>query len=200
MISILDYGMGNLRSVQKAFERLNVPVKLINKPADIITADKLLLPGVGHFEKGMENLQTLKFDEAIKELGIIKKKPILGICLGMQLLAKYSEEGNIKGLGLIDAEVLKYEKSHLKIPHMGWNSIIKSNTFSLFPSFNHDDLVYFVHSYYVKCKNKTDVLYQTEYINLFDSAFERENIIGFQFHPEKSHQVGLELLNQFSKI
>lgn len=199
-IGILNYGMGNLRSVQKAFERIGVKAEVINEPSAITQADKLVLPGVGHFEKGMHNLKALGFEEAIKEAVLIKRKFVLGICLGMQLLTEFSEEGNVHGLGLVKGQVKHFPKSLLKIPHMGWNSLLLIKKNGHFPDLNNDELVYFVHSYYVICSDRSDVLYQTTYGLDFDAAFEHENILGFQFHPEKSHKVGLKLLQSFIKL
>jgi glutamine amidotransferase len=202
MIGIINYGMGNLRSVQKAFERININALVADNPKDITDADKIILPGVGNFEQGMKNLEATGFVDAIKEAVIIKKKMILGICLGMQLLTEHSDEGNVNGLGLIKGNVRKFPppKKGLKIPHMGWNSLIAKKTTNLTRSLLPDDFVYFVHSYYVSCSNKDDVLFQTEYGIMFDSAFQHENILGFQFHPEKSHQTGLKLLSNFVKL
>ncbi len=191
--------MGNLRSVQKAFERINVKAIVTNNPNNLTSADKIVLPGVGHFHQGMENLISSGFKDSLYDAVIQKKIPILGICLGMQLMTQFSEEGNVAGLGFISATVKKFVLSNLKIPHMGWNSIenIKKTTF--FPILDSSEMVYFVHSYYVQCKNTTDILFQTNYGHLFDSAFQHDNIIGFQFHPEKSHKVGLKLLEYFAK-
>lgn len=200
MIGIINYGMGNLRSVQKAFERIGINAEILNNPTHISHIRKLVLPGVGHFGQGMNNLKMTGFIEAIKEAVLVKQTPILGICLGMQLLTEFSEEGNVKGLGFIRGNVKRFPKGQLKIPHMGWNSLNLMKNSKTFSSFDRSDLVYFVHSYYVSCQNSSDVLYQTKYGVNFDSAFEHENIIGFQFHPEKSHKIGLKLLEKFSKI
>jgi glutamine amidotransferase len=202
MITIIDYGMGNLRSVQKAFQRINVSAIVTDKPTDIAKADKIILPGVGHFAQGMKNLADSGFIDAIKDAVIVKKKIILGICLGMQLLTEHSEEGNVNGLGLIKGNVRKFPtpKKELKIPHMGWNSLISRKISNLNFGIAQDDFVYFVHSYYTSCNNKDDVLFQTEYGIMFDSAFQHENIVGFQFHPEKSHQTGSKLLSNFVKL
>lgn len=202
MIIIINYGMGNLRSVQKAFQRININAVVTDKPSDILKANKIILPGVGHFAQGMKNLADSGFIDAINEAVTVKKKSILGICLGMQLLTEHSEEGNINGLGLIKGSVRKFPtpSNGLKIPHMGWNSLIVKKTFDLSLGVSQDDFVYFVHSYYTSCTNKDDVLFQTEYGIIFDSAFQHENIVGFQFHPEKSHHAGLKLLSNFVKL
>jgi|WetSurSiteA1Bulk_404760.scaffolds.fasta_scaffold00253_13 imidazole glycerol-phosphate synthase subunit HisH len=192
--------MGNLRSVQKAFERINIKATITNDPDSLINADKILLPGVGHFSSGMKNLNKSGFSSAIREAVIEKKIPILGICLGMQLLTEYSEEGYAEGLCLIKGVTRKFPEMKLKIPHMGWNSINPIQTSNLFEGIQIDDLVYFVHSYYVTCYNSSDVISQTEYGIKFDSAFEHEGIAGFQFHPEKSHKTGLQLLKNFNNM
>lgn len=194
--------MGNLRSVQKAFERINVNVSITNNLTDISKADKIILPGVGHFGQGMKNLTDFGFIDAVREAVIEKKKCILGICLGMQLLTEHSEEGNVNGLGLIKGHVRKFPnpQNGLKIPHMGWNSLMFRKDSSIIDDLMPEDFVYFVHSYYADCTNRDDVLFQTEYGIIFDSAFQHENILGFQFHPEKSHRVGLKLLTNFVKL
>jgi glutamine amidotransferase len=147
MVLIIDYGMGNLRSVQKAFERIKVPVKVSSNTADILSADKLVLPGVGNFEKGMNNLRERNIFEALNEAVLIKKKPILGICLGMQLMTEFSEEGNCDGLGWINARTQKFvfQSDGLKIPHMGWNNLFTNNFDSICKGVEPDYFFYFVH-------------------------------------------------------
>lgn len=199
-VAIINYGMGNLRSVQKAFERIKIEAKIVSNPTEINHFEKIVLPGVGHFEKGMLNLQKTGFEEAIKEFVTVKAKPILGICLGMQLLTEFSEEGNVSGLGFVQGNVRRFPVGKLKIPHMGWNSLNLMNHSTSFPELLPEEMVYFVHSYYVTCSNRADSLYQTSYGITFDSAFEHRNIIGFQFHPEKSHKTGLGLIEKFSKL
>jgi len=200
MIAIIDYGMGNLRSVQKAFERLNMKTKIVNDPKDLELADRIILPGVGHFERGIRNLNESGFTDAIKEAVVIKSKPLLGICLGMQLLTDYSEEGGMEGLRLIKGHTLRFPHLGLNVPHMGWNTLTKSKESRFNDGILPEDTVYFVHSYYAHCANPEDVLFRTEYGLIFDSAFQKDNIIGFQFHPEKSHRTGLTLLNNFIKL
>jgi glutamine amidotransferase len=201
-IVIIDYKMGNLRSVQKAFIRCGFDAEISSKPEVIKVADRLILPGVGHFNIGMESLKKLNIIEVLKEQIFIKQIPTLGICLGMQLLTNFSEEGCVSGLGFINADTLRFPNlinSKLKVPHIGWNevkpvvnSVIFKNTFP-------DDLFYFVHSYYVKCKEAENILTTTKYGIEFHSAIIHENVIGMQFHPEKSHKYGLNLISNFIK-
>ena len=203
MISIVDYGMGNLRSVQKSLERIGASTAIIADPAEIKYADRLVIPGVGHFKNAMEVLIQTGFADQIRDFALIKQRPVLGICLGMQLMTSFSEEGNTKGFGFVDAETKLFlfpENTKLKIPHMGWNSLIPNGEHTIGQDLKNDDLVYFVHSYFVTCNCQKDVLFKTAYGNLFDAAFIKDNIVGFQFHPEKSHQVGLQLLKDFLKI
>lgn len=202
MITIVDYGMGNLRSVQKAFERIKCIVKISSDIDDLLNAEKLILPGVGNFEKGIDNLKSTGLFDALNEAVLVKKKPILGICLGMQLMTEHSEEGNASGFGWIKANTKKFtfEKSELKIPHMGWNNLSIKNIEPLFSGLNEESFFYFVHSYFVNCNFTEDVLAETNYGNNFVSAFRKENIFGCQFHPEKSHDAGLLLLKNFDNL
>ena len=200
MIVIIDYGMGNLRSVQKAFERIKVPIKVSSSINDILNADKIVLPGVGNFERGIKNLRERGMYEAISEVVIEKKMPILGICLGMQLMTEFSEEGNCSGFGWIKAKTQKFSfpSGGFKIPHMGWNSLSINRTDSLYDAITTDDFFYFVHSYFVTCNDYDDVLAETHYGNKFVSSFRKGNIFGCQFHPEKSHDAGLLILKNFA--
>lgn len=200
MIVIIDYGMGNLRSVQKAFERIGIPAIISASVNDIQTADKLLLPGVGHFEQGISNLKNRGLVEVLNDVVLEKKKPILGICLGMQLMTEFSEEGNCNGFGWIKANTQKFlfEGNDLKIPHMGWNNLSIRNTDSLFKDITNENFFYFVHSYYVFCANENNILADTNYGSSFVSSFQNENIFGCQFHPEKSHDSGLLILKNFA--
>lgn len=203
MIAIIDYGMGNLRSVVKAFQRINVNIAVTSVPQEIEKASAIVLPGVGHFAMGMEQLRKLQLKEIISEQVVVEKKKILGICLGMQLLTNWSEEGDAEGLGLIDAETKHFNNflkpGGLKIPHMGWNTLkIKDHT-DFTAGISEEDFFYFVHSYYVECRNIEDVIFSTEYGIEFHSGFRHENIYGLQFHPEKSYDPGLKLLSNFSK-
>lgn len=202
MIAIIDYGMGNLRSVQKAFHRIGADAIIAADKEQIQQATKLILPGVGHFEKGMLNLREKNLIDALKHSVIEKKIPILGICLGMQLLTSRSEEGNCDGLGFIDAQAIHFSKiikdANFKIPHIGWNSLHICKNSDVIAS--DENMMYFVHSFAVKCNNKEDVLVETTYGDTFHSGFQKDNIIGLQFHPEKSHKPGLEILRNFVKL
>lgn len=203
MIVIVDYGLGNLRSVEKSFQRINVPI-LISRDKDVISeASKLVLPGVGHFAQGMENLEKHGLIEVLNKKVLIDKTPILGICLGMQLMTNYSEEGNVKGLGWVDANTQRFAVDlgdKIKIPHVGWNTALGVKESSFYTEKLNNSQFYFVHSYYVKCNDPTDVLATTNYSCDFHSAFSKDNIYGVQFHPEKSHSIGIQLLTNFSKI
>lgn len=199
MITIVDYGMGNMRSVQKIFERLNIPVRISSNNYEILNANKLLLPGVGHFSNAMKKLEKTGLKQILNQQVLVKKTPILGICLGMQLMTKYSEEGQEEGLGWVDAETLKFklEDKRLKIPHMGWNHVeVKKHT-TMSNQIDADALFYFVHSYFVRCNQKDDVLFKSDYGQSFVSGFEKDNIVGVQFHPEKSHSSGMQLIKNF---
>jgi glutamine amidotransferase len=203
MICIIDFGMGNLHSVYKAFKRVGAEVQIITSPSGIEKYDKIILPGVGDFKKGMFNLKSAGFIESINQQVIENKIPILGICLGMQLLTTYSEEGDAEGLDLINAKTIHFKNlgipENLKIPHIGWNNIIKCSSTELL-SGSENEMVYFVHSYAVICNNPVNVICETNYGVTFHSGIQKENIYGLQFHPEKSHKVGLCILKNFVNI
>lgn len=182
---------------------MKIDVVVSSNPKDIAESDKLILPGVGHFAKAMSNLKKLRLLDTLHESVLVKKKPILGICLGMQLLAKKSEEGDAEGLGWIDAEVVKFRVSDqlkYKIPHMGWNRIYLKKNSSLMKNIPDLSEFYFVHSYYVKLKNKSDLLNETEYDFIFTSAVQKDNIFGVQYHPEKSHDTGAQVIKNFIEL
>jgi glutamine amidotransferase len=199
LVKIVDYGMGNLRSVQKAMERTGVESIICNNYRELKNCDKLILPGVGHFKKGIENLKKLGFYDELNELVLIKQIPILGICLGMQLMTTYSEEGNYNGFGWIEATTtkFKFDKIALKIPHMGWNNLNVRRNNTLLSGISENDFFYFVHSYNIDCKNEDDIVATTFYGKNFVSVFNKLNIFGCQFHPEKSHDAGLRILKNF---
>ncbi|MCH7973582.1 MAG: imidazole glycerol phosphate synthase subunit HisH [Bacteroidetes bacterium] len=203
MLTIVDYGMGNLRSVYNKFRRIGVDCNISSDSKEIINADKIVLPGVGHFNRGMQNLKELGLIDILNQKVIAEKTPILGICLGTQLFAKHSEEGDCEGLGWIDAEVVKFkvsDKIKFKVPHMGWNDVSIINTNKFDKVISSEDQFYFVHSYHLKCNNPSDVWMKTTYDYEFISAVHRNNIYGTQFHPEKSHDAGYELLKKFAEL
>ena len=202
-IVIVDYGTGNLNSVHKSLDRLGVDSIISSDPNDIDSADKLILPGVGHFGNAMANLRELNLLDALHEAVLVKQKPILGICLGMELMVKKSEEGNADGLGWIDAEMIRFNisnKKRYKVPHIGWNKIwIKKNSL-LMKNVSESSEFYFVHSYHLKINNQSDILNETQYELIYPSAIEKDNIFGVQYHPEKSHDAGEQLLRNFVEI
>ena len=201
MLVIVDYGMGNLHSVLKAFKRLRIDAKVSSDISEIQAADKLILPGVGHFKRGMDNLAERNLIQTLNEEVLEKGKPILGICLGMQLFTNSSEEGNATGLGWLDAETVEFsfpdEEKKYRIPHIGWNSLNFAVKSSLYDGISEEPSFYFVHSYYVKSNNPNDVAASTEYGLSFTSSMVKNNIFATQFHPEKSHDDGLKLLQNF---
>ena len=203
MVVIVDYGMGNLRSIQKKLLKLDAKV-IISSDADVIArSDKIILPGVGHFKKAVENIEKRELWDVLNEVVLIEKKPILGICLGFQLFCNHSEEGDTDGLGWINAEVIKFnvsDKVKFKVPHIGWNNVQIINHNNLDGFINSEDQFYFVHSYHLKCNNAEDIWMVTEYDYKFVSAIRKNNIYGTQFHPEKSHDVGFELLKKFAEL
>lgn len=202
-IVIIDYGMGNLNSVKRKLSLLGIDALISNHSSDISKADKVILPGVGHFQKAVENLKQLHLWDALNDAVLVTKIPILGICLGMQLMAARSEEGNAQGLGWFDAEVIKFkvkDSLKFKVPHTGWNQIMKTKESQLIQDIPDLSEFYFVHAYHFKCNDPADILNETEYEYTFTSAVEKENIFGVQYHPEKSHDIGDQLLNNFINI
>ena len=201
MIVIIDYGMGNLRSILNKLQRMDAEVVISSKVEDIEKTEKLILPGVGSFAAGMDNLEKYNLIPILTKKVIEDKIPILGICLGMQLLTKRSEEGNADGLGWIDAETKQFEFERnnikLKIPHMGWNSIDIRRDSTLLKNVPANSTFYFVHSYHVCCNGTNSVVATTNYGYDFTSVIQKENIFGTQFHPEKSHKNGIKLLKNF---
>ncbi len=203
MIALIDYNMGNLRSVSNAFDKIGSKVEVVNDPSKLKDFDKVILPGVGAYKDAMEHLKSNGMNESILEFSK-SGKPLLGICLGMQLLLNGSEEfGKTDGLGLIDGEVVEFDKSkfnhRLKVPHMGWNELFVQRESKLFDGMSKEIYLYFVHSFHVICKDKF-AIGKSFYGYDFVSAVEKENVYGFQPHPEKSHENGLKILENFVKL
>lgn len=191
-VVIIRYNAGNICSVDYALKRLGVEAEISADPAVIRSADKVIFPGVGEAETTMEHLKATGLDKLIKDL----KQPVLGICLGMQLMCKHSEEGNADCLGIFDSEVKRFvpKRHEDKVPHMGWNTITNTNS-ALFTGFDKDEFVYFVHSYYVPVNEHTAAT--TDYIHPFSAALHKDNFYATQFHPEKSGSVGERILKNF---
>jgi len=203
MITIINYGMGNLGSVQNMFKRIGVPSEISGDPDVIARSTKLLLPGVGAFDAAMQKIGDSGLRAVLDKKVLEEKVPTLGICLGMQLLTNSSEEGVLPGLGWIPAKTLRFKfppDSKLKIPHMGWNYVFSKRASPLTHDLPEEPRFYFVHSYYVQCDDEQDVLTTTPYGTDFDSIVQKDNVYGAQFHPEKSHKYGMKLLANFAGI
>lgn len=200
MIHVIDYQIGNIGSVVNMLNHIGAKAVVATSPKDLERAEKIILPGVGAFDAGMEALQNLGFDEAIKNAVADNKAMLLGICLGMQLLMEFSEEGDKPGLGLVPGHVKKFTAEHekMRIPHMGWNVVDVVRTNRLFnQNLIEANKFYFVHSFFVNCSDDKDVIGLTPYGSKFTSAFERQTVLGVQFHPEKSHSYGKALFKNF---
>jgi imidazole glycerol-phosphate synthase subunit HisH len=203
MIAIIDYGMGNLKSVKRKMDRIGVESIITSNPEEIKKSYKIILPGVGHFAKAVSVIKSRGLWNLLSDQVIVEKKLVLGICLGMQLMAKHSEEGDANGFGWIDADVVRFKVSDtkkFKVPHTGWNTINPVKDSYLLESINSDSEFYFVHSYHLRCNNSDDIIAETIYDYYFTSAFQKENIYGVQFHPEKSHDAGEMLFRNFIKM
>jgi len=204
MITIIDYGLGNIKAFVNVYERLNISCKVAMNSNDLKDASKLILPGVGSFDHAMDRLLQSGMKETIEELVLNHKIPILGICVGMQILAKSSEEGNMPGLGWIDAVVKKFDTSLIPqqthLPHMGWNSVSLTQKNDLLRGLEANSRFYFLHSYYFSCNNTQDIISESEYGMKFTCAVNCGNIYGVQFHPEKSHHNGITVLKNFGNL
>ncbi len=199
-VSILNFQMGNIHSVLRQFERLSVPCAIIESPKQIKDSDKIILPGVGHFGNAMKILESKGLIEALNEFALVDAKPILGICLGMQLMTESSEEGFANGLGWIKGKLRKFSHEdtlRYKNPHCGWNQLSRRKESLLMKNIPESAEFYFIHSYFLPFKRNDSDLTTTSYGVDFVSAFEEKNIFGVQFHPEKSHTTGLRLLKNF---
>lgn len=203
MITIVDYGMGNLSSILNMFKRIGADAEITGDEEKINRASKILLPGVGAFDAAMDRIESKNLYDLLSRKALHDKVPVLGICLGMQLLSKDSEEGSKKGFGWIDANTRKFrfnKEAKLKIPHMGWNEVSAKRESGLTANFEDDARFYFVHSYHVVANNQADVVMTSFYGYEFVAVIQRDNIFGAQFHPEKSHRFGMKLLSNFAAM
>ena len=206
MIGIIDYGLGNINAFFNLYNSLNIPCKIASSPSDILTSEKLILPGVGSFDGAMNKLNESGLRESLNHKVTNESSPILGICVGMQIMAYKSEEGSQPGLGWIDGEVKKIQsdkslgKDTNPLPHMGWNEInIRKNSI-LLEKLNRERRFYFLHSYFFKCNDEKDIIATSDYGHKFPAIINHKNIYGIQCHPEKSHINGIELLRSFANI
>ena len=201
MIAVIDYDAGNLKSVEKALKYLGENTIITRNRDEILKADKVILPGVGSFGDAMEKLDSYHLIDTIKEVAV-SKKPFLGICLGLQLFFESSEESaGIPGLGILQGKIVRIpDREGIKIPHIGWNSLDIRPESKLFKGIDNNAYVYFVHSYYLVAENKNEVVATTNYSTLIHASVEKENIYACQFHPEKSGEVGLQILKNFADL
>ena len=203
MIMIVDYGLGNVQAIANIYVQLNVEAEVVKSADRLDLADKIVLPGVGSFDWAMECLSASGMVECLRERVVSKKCPVLGICVGMQIMGRRSEEGRLNGLGWIDADVKRFDNngSHhpVQLPHMGWNDVVPRRTNDLFRGLDAPQY-YFLHSYYFKPRNDADALATTNYHGFFPSAVCSNHIFGVQFHPEKSHAWGVRLLKNFAEL
>lgn len=204
MIGILDYGSGNVRAIANIYHRLNIPYSIIRKAEGLKKVDKVILPGVGAFDETMNQLDRSGIKRPLNNAVEGEGKPVLGICVGMQIMAKSSDEGEKAGLGWIDGVVKKFDPKDLekkpKLPHMGWNTATPQNNNQLFREIDPVLGFYFLHSYYFSCSNAQDQLATSKYGIEFSSAVNKGNVYGTQFHPEKSHSNGMQIFKNFANI
>lgn len=204
MITIIDYGVGNINAFVNVYKRVDVSVKVAKTKADLEGAEKLILPGVGHFDHAMTQLNNSGMRDTLDTMVLEQKIPVIGICVGMQMMANRSDEGKLDGLKWIDGQVRKFEESKInqvtRLPHMGWNDVTPVKNIALFDGLEKDAIFYFLHTYYFECNNKEDIMAKTEYGGEFASAAHHGNKYGIQFHPEKSHHYGEILLHNFAKL
>ena len=203
MVTIIDYGVGNIGSIANMLKKVGAESIITSDPLRIKEAEKIVLCGIGSFDDGMKKLEDMDLVDVLRKKVLEQKTPIMGVCLGMQLFTLGSEEGQLQGLGFIKAFSRKFDFSNsylekpLRVPHMGWNSVRSLKESRLTTGLPEDSRFYFVHSFHVQMENRSDALFETDYGFPFISAFEKDNIIGVQFHPEKSHRFGMRLYENF---
>jgi glutamine amidotransferase len=203
MIVIVDTGMANVGSVHNIVKYLGYDAIVTKNQETINTAKKIILPGVGSFDAGMDSLNNSGMKDVLNQKVLIDKTPILGICLGMQLMTRGSEEGSLEGLGWFEADTIKFDQKidqNIRIPHMGWNNVFPLKHKEMFLEIIQETRFYFVHSYYVRADNTADVLTITKHGIEFHSAIQKDNIFGVQFHPEKSHKFGIHFMKSFIEL
>ncbi len=204
MITIIDYGVGNIFAFQNVFKRLDIPTRIAKSVEDLHDVKKLILPGVGAFDYAMSQLNNSGMREKLDELVLTQKVPVIGICVGMQMMGNKSDEGGLDGLKWIDASIRKFDEATIqqrtKLPHMGWNDVTPINGNPLFEGLENDAIFYFLHSYYFECNRTEDSIAISDYGVKFTSAAQHNNVYGIQFHPEKSHHYGEKLLHNFAKL
>lgn len=204
MITIIDYGLGNIKAFAHVYKKLGFQYKFASRVEDLQDATKIILPGVGNFDYAVERLEQSGMRGTLEELVLARKVPVLGVCVGMQMLGLSSEEGSLSGLGWINGVVKKLDESILshkaRLPHMGWNNVRPVRENSLFQGVDMESRFYFLHSYYFQCQNDEDAIAHTEYGRQFSCAVNSGNIYGVQFHPEKSHHNGIQILRNFGSL
>ncbi|ALV23675.1 glutamine amidotransferase WbuY [Campylobacter iguaniorum] len=203
MIGIVDYGVGNIKAFSNIYKNLNLDYRVLQSKYDFVGVDKLILPGVGSFDHAMLSLQNSGMFDILNEYVLNQNIPVIGICVGMQMLANSSEEGKLHGLGWINGTVKKFSKidiANLPLPHMGWNNINIEKNNSILKNLEYDAKFYFLHSYYFECEDKNNILAASSYGKKFDSIINSDNIYGIQCHPEKSHSNGIQLLKNFGEL
>lgn len=204
MITIIDYGLGNVLAFVNVYSRLNIPVSVAKSSAELVNATKLILPGVGSFDHAMQQFDQSGMRQTVEQLVLQEAMPVLGICVGMQMLASSSDEGTLPGLGWVEGNVRKFDVTAMprgtNLPHMGWNDVKPNLVGGLFSGMEQDARFYFLHSYYYECIYQHNILAVTDYGGPFSCAVRKDNIYGVQFHPEKSHHFGSQLLKNFAEI
>lgn len=204
MIAIINYGVGNIKAFLNVYKKLDIPVKVVSRKEDLKEVNKLILPGVGAFDHAMEKLNQSGMRSRLDELVCQNKVPVIGVCVGMQMLAKASEEGQLNGLGWVDASVKRIDPTKIlsatHLPHMGWNDVKPTSRSPLFDGLETEAKFYFLHSYYFFCNRANNEIASSDYGGRFTCAVNTENIYGVQFHPEKSHHYGVKLLENFAKL
>jgi len=203
MIGVVDYGLGNVRAFANIYKRLNIPFCVVSSALDFKKVSKIILPGVGAFDWALTCLQKSGLREALDDQVLGAQKPVLGVCVGMQIMAGTSDEGELPGLNWIDAKIIEFDtnvfRDNYPVPHMGWNNVTHSNVETLFNGIDRPTF-YFLHSYYIAPKNREHILANSDYGLKFASAVRNKNVYGVQFHPEKSHECGVRLLKNFAEI